>query len=99
MSTHNIGFNEAILMSTHNIGFYEDLTKNTIQLSSNIIKYAPFLFFCFFAGIVVTRQLINIIEKQQLKCLDLGDIECMSHDHSLKFIFICDSMTAKIHTG
>ena len=32
-------------MSTHNIGFYEDLTKITFELSSNIIKYAPY-FFC-----------------------------------------------------
>ena len=48
MSTHNIGFYEAeaILMSTHNIGFYEDLTKIIFELSSNIIKYAPY-FFCF----------------------------------------------------
>ena len=59
MSTHNIGFmkkpmlwvhiriasvGEAILMSTHNIGFYEDLTKIIFELSSNIIKYAPYLF-------------------------------------------------------
>ena len=36
---------EAILMSTHNIGFYEDLTKIIFELSSNIIKYAPY-FFC-----------------------------------------------------
>ena len=33
---------EAILMSTHNIGFYEDLTKIIFELSSNIIKYAPY---------------------------------------------------------
>ena len=36
---------EASLMSTHNIGFYEDLTKIIFELSSNIIKYAPY-FFC-----------------------------------------------------
>ena len=36
---------KAILMSTHNIGFYEDLTKIIFQLSSNIIKYALYLFF------------------------------------------------------
>ena len=29
-------------MSTHNIGFYEDLTKNIFELSSNIMKYAPY---------------------------------------------------------
>ena len=33
-------------MSTHNIGFYEDLTKIIFELSSNIIKYAPY-FFCY----------------------------------------------------
>ena len=32
-------------MSTHNIGFYEDLAKIIFELSSNIIKYAPY-FFC-----------------------------------------------------
>ena len=32
-------------MSTHNIGFYEEISKIITQLSSNIIKYAPF-FFC-----------------------------------------------------
>ena len=36
---------EAVLTSTHNIGFYEDLTKIIFELSSNIIKYAPY-FFC-----------------------------------------------------
>ena len=33
-------------MSTHNIGFYEDLTKIIFELSSNIIKYAPYFFCC-----------------------------------------------------
>ena len=33
-------------MSTHNIGFYEDLTKIIFELSSNIIKYAPYIFCC-----------------------------------------------------
>ena len=34
-------------MSTHNIGFYEDLTKIAFNLlSSYIIKYVPYLFFC-----------------------------------------------------
>ena len=37
---------QAILMSTHNIGFYEDLTKIIFELSSNIIKYAPYFFCC-----------------------------------------------------
>ena len=33
-------------MSTHNIGFYEDLTQIIFELSSNIIKYAPYFFCC-----------------------------------------------------
>ena len=33
-------------MSPHNIGFYEDLTKIIFELSSNIIKYAPYFFCC-----------------------------------------------------
>ena len=33
-------------MSTHNIAFYEDLTKIIFELSSNIIKYAPYFFCC-----------------------------------------------------
>ena len=33
-------------MSTHNIGFYEDLSKIIFELSSNIIKYATYLFCC-----------------------------------------------------
>ena len=33
-------------MSTHNIGFYEDLTKIIFELSSNIIRYAPYFFCC-----------------------------------------------------
>ena len=37
-------------MSTHNIGFYEELTKIIFELSSNIIKYAPYFFFCQFAS-------------------------------------------------
>ena len=32
-------------MSSNNLGLYEDLTKIIIELSSNIIKYAPY-FFC-----------------------------------------------------
>ena len=33
-------------MSTHNIGLYEDFTKIIFELSSNIIKYAPYFFCC-----------------------------------------------------
>ena len=34
-------------MSTDNIGFYEAWTKIIFQLSSNFIKYAPYLFLWF----------------------------------------------------
>ena len=40
-------------MSTHNIGFYEDLTKIIFEISSNIIKYAPYFFCCI---IIMTWQ-------------------------------------------
>ena len=33
-------------MSTHNIGFYEEISKIIFELSSNIIKYAPYFFCC-----------------------------------------------------
>ena len=48
MGAHKNSLAEAILMSTQNIGFYEDLTKIIFQLhvSSNFIKYTPYLFFC-----------------------------------------------------
>ena len=33
-------------MSTHIIGLYEDLTKIIFELSSKIIRYAPYFFCC-----------------------------------------------------
>ena len=33
-------------MSTHNVGFYEEMEKIISQLSSNIVKYTLYLFFC-----------------------------------------------------
>ena len=48
---------KAILMSTHNKGFYEDFTKNIFELSSNIIKYAPY-FFSWFYHIGVAATLV-----------------------------------------
>ena len=49
-------------MSTLNIGFYEDLKKIIFELSSNIIKYAPYFFcwitqdrFCHAEAHVLTR--------------------------------------------
>ena len=34
-------------MSTHNLDFYEEQTKIILELSSNSIKHAPYLFFRF----------------------------------------------------
>ena len=45
VGAHLIHLTEAILMNTDNIGLYEDLTKIILKLSSNFIKYAPYLFF------------------------------------------------------
>ena len=42
-------------MSTHNIGFYEDFTKIIFELSSNIIKYAPYFFCCSHLNIQIIR--------------------------------------------
>ena len=68
---------EAILMSTYNIGFYEDLTKNIFELSSNITKYAPYIFCCvgwlysgqyfrnfdfFFCFVVAMYDIVNDME-------------------------------------
>ena len=33
-------------MSTHNIGVHEEISKIISELSSNIIKYAPYFFCC-----------------------------------------------------
>ena len=33
-------------MSTHNVGFYDKISRIISELSSNIIKYAPYLLIC-----------------------------------------------------
>ena len=54
-------------MSTHNIGFYEDLTKIIFELSSDIIKYAPY-FFCWVSvqklRIIMVEESITDTEEQ-----------------------------------
>ena len=47
-------------MSTHNIGFYEDLTNIIFELSSNIIKYAPY-FFCWERTLNVLVASIHVV--------------------------------------
>ena len=46
IKTYVVGAEHPQQLSTYNIGFYEDLTKIIFQLSSNVIKYAPYLYFC-----------------------------------------------------
>ena len=55
-------------MSTHNIGSYEDLTRIIFELSSIIIKYAPYFFWWF--NFRKDRGTINMIFTaiQQGKC-------------------------------
>ena len=51
-------------MSTHNIGFYEDLTKIIFELSSNIIKYAPYFFCCIYNNFVIVSEFfIDLLNK------------------------------------
>ena len=55
-------------MRIHNICFYEDLTKIIFELSSNIIKYAPY-FFCW-ASILVILQASVLLEYEVLGCCE-----------------------------
>ena len=50
-------------MSTHNICFYEEISKIITKLSSNIIKYAPYFFCCFF----ITEDQIRGVLKDRLE--------------------------------
>ena len=43
-------------MSTHNIGFYEEMSKIIPELSSDIIKYTPYLFFCSYSILPATEK-------------------------------------------
>ena len=47
-------------MSTHNIGFYEDFTKIIFELSSNIIKYAPY-FFCWIGQEILSMAIPSLL--------------------------------------
>ena len=85
----------AILMSTHNIGFYEDLTKIIFELSSNIIKYAPYFFCshnCVWISVLqyVRRQIEELVRRNKndtVKFLNrLWGWECCNH---YNFKLIC----------
>ena len=43
-------------MSTLNIGFYEEISKIIFELSSNIIKYAPYSFCWFYHEILPPKD-------------------------------------------
>ena len=57
-------------MSTHNIGFYEEISKIITYLSSNIIKYAPYFFYCqrvrFENGKIPEQQQNKVVLRQFL---------------------------------
>ena len=54
-------------MSTHKIGFYEDLTKIIFELSSNVIKYAPYFFCSFYINTKCTGNTVNVLIFQTVK--------------------------------
>ena len=67
-------------MSTHNIGFYEDLTKIIFELSSNIIKYAPY-FFCWLLPSACPKR-VGLLPGQSLSLLcpkDEGSDKCITN--------------------
>ena len=55
-------------MSTHNIGFYEDLTKIIFELSSNIIKYAPYFFCCIILIFAQNRVWVAVLTRFHYLC-------------------------------
>ena len=63
-------------MNTHNIGFYEDLTKIIFELSSNIIKYAPYSF-CYYyistINIKISSLYLVSVAVQTGLCLTLSE--------------------------
>ena len=63
-------------MSSHNIGFYEKLTKNFFQLSSNVIKCAPFLFFW-----------VEYLSKYYVICMFISNVEMVKHKMIDRFMF------------
>ena len=61
-----------LIVGAHNIGFYEDLTKILFELSSNIIKYAPY-FFCWaykYLG-CITEEIADFTVQVLNKSIDL----------------------------
>ena len=70
-------------MSTHNIGFYEDLTKIIFQLSSNFIKYAPYLFF----WCIVEAQTYSSKNSASLRYVYSGRF-CKTLDESNEILYL-----------
>ena len=59
-------------MSTDNIGFDEDLTKIIFELSSNIIKYAPYFFCCthlkYLSYLIILIRKCKVLENRVCAC-------------------------------
>ena len=66
-------------MSTHNIGFYEDLTKIIFELSSNIIKYAPYFFFWMTTYFSIKTNVVGT-------CLNHLDMAILMSTHNMDYI-------------
>ena len=77
-------------MSTHNIGFYEDLTKNFFELSSNIIKYAPYFFCCTFQNMYCCKFLL--LSNKRLCYI----LKCIPSSKNLLLESLCGSLNAKL---
>ena len=65
-------------MSTNNIGFYEDLTKIIFELSSNIIKYAPYFFCWSHIATLIQTSLLRQNQKQGALIVQLGERQTRS---------------------
>ena len=71
-------------MSTNNKGFYEDLRKIIFQSSSNIIKYAPYLFFFKSENTVSQLSFQNYIS-----VWDTNMFVCVKYWNDMKVTDIC----------
>ena len=54
-------------MSTHNICFREEISNIISKLSSNIIKYVPYLFFCYCRSVMFTSDEYSSDQKVKSK--------------------------------
>ena len=80
-------------MSTHNIGFYEDLTKIIFELSSNIIKYAPY-FFCWHLICSSVKLLLKMLTLYTAGSSNCGSVLNIRQSH-LNFVSSLSKMKTR----